>query len=162
MTVSQVWRKTEINDGSANYWELVWCVSCSTLPRSLSSAIDPGITFRPCIALTTEERDQMFNRRFQIKKSTKVQICRSLTPSWLFSLARPMSGNAQEKQKQLSWSREREMCFTCCLQGPHSLSHVPAQSSTMQHVRRRLQFVPVSRYVFSPHGVILDKKNTSS
>ncbi|KAK5852333.1 hypothetical protein PBY51_023809 [Eleginops maclovinus] len=29
---------------------------------SLSSAIDPGITFRPCIALTTEERRKMFRR----------------------------------------------------------------------------------------------------
>ncbi|KAM9841640.1 protein phosphatase 1 regulatory subunit 26 [Aulostomus maculatus] len=31
---------------------------------SLSSAIDPGFTFRPCIALTTEERSRRFNRRY--------------------------------------------------------------------------------------------------
>ncbi|XP_054469023.1 protein phosphatase 1 regulatory subunit 26 [Anoplopoma fimbria] len=38
---------------------------------SLSSAIDPGITFRPCIALTTEDRSKMFNRRFQAEKCKK-------------------------------------------------------------------------------------------
>ncbi|XP_051267710.1 protein phosphatase 1 regulatory subunit 26 [Dicentrarchus labrax] len=38
---------------------------------SLSSAIDPGITFRPCIALTTEERSRMFNRRYLAKKCKK-------------------------------------------------------------------------------------------
>nr|XP_020490322.1 protein phosphatase 1 regulatory subunit 26-like [Labrus bergylta] len=38
---------------------------------SLSSAIDPGITFRPCIALTTEERSRMFNRRYYAEKSKK-------------------------------------------------------------------------------------------
>ncbi|KAM9338703.1 protein phosphatase 1 regulatory subunit 26 [Symphorus nematophorus] len=38
---------------------------------SLSSAIDPGITFRPCIALTTEERGRMFSRRYLAKKCTK-------------------------------------------------------------------------------------------
>ncbi|XP_062269607.1 protein phosphatase 1 regulatory subunit 26-like isoform X2 [Platichthys flesus] len=30
---------------------------------SLSSAIDPGITIRPCVALTTEERSRMFCRK---------------------------------------------------------------------------------------------------
>lgn len=103
----------------------------------------------------------MFSRGCLIKKSTKVQICRSLTTCWLFSLAQPMSRNAQEKtvfslpvggKNQLSRSREREVCFMCCLQDSHSLSHVPAQNSTVQHVKRRLQFVPVSRYVFSPCG----------
>ncbi|TDH02253.1 hypothetical protein EPR50_G00171060 [Perca flavescens] len=38
---------------------------------SLSSAIDPGITFIPCIALTTEERSTMFNRRYPAKKFHK-------------------------------------------------------------------------------------------
>ncbi|CAJ1070245.1 protein phosphatase 1 regulatory subunit 26 isoform X2 [Xyrichtys novacula] len=38
---------------------------------SLSSAIDPGITIRPCIALTTEERSTMFNRRYHTEKSKK-------------------------------------------------------------------------------------------
>ncbi|KAL7376954.1 hypothetical protein ABVT39_019055 [Epinephelus coioides] len=35
---------------------------------SLSTAIDPGFTFRPCIALTTEERSSMFNRRYLTEK----------------------------------------------------------------------------------------------
>lgn len=47
---------------------------CSTLPRSLSRAIDPGITFEPCIALTTEERSKMFNRSCLARKCTKVQL----------------------------------------------------------------------------------------
>ncbi|KAG7499689.1 phosphatase 1 regulatory subunit 26 [Solea senegalensis] len=38
---------------------------------SLSSAIDPGITFRPCIALTSEERSQMFGRRYLPDKCKK-------------------------------------------------------------------------------------------
>ncbi|XP_034752106.1 protein phosphatase 1 regulatory subunit 26 [Etheostoma cragini] len=38
---------------------------------SLSSAIDPGISFIPCIALTTEERSTMFNRRYPAKKFKK-------------------------------------------------------------------------------------------
>ncbi|XP_008300207.1 protein phosphatase 1 regulatory subunit 26 isoform X2 [Stegastes partitus] len=35
---------------------------------SLSSAIDPGITFSPCIALTSEERGRMFSRRYLAEK----------------------------------------------------------------------------------------------
>ncbi|XP_059213924.1 protein phosphatase 1 regulatory subunit 26 [Centropristis striata] len=38
---------------------------------SLSSAIDPGITFRPYIALTSEERSTIFNRRYLPEKSKK-------------------------------------------------------------------------------------------
>ncbi|XP_074546613.1 protein phosphatase 1 regulatory subunit 26 [Halichoeres trimaculatus] len=38
---------------------------------SLSSAIDPGITIKPCIALTSEERSMMFNRRYHTEKSRK-------------------------------------------------------------------------------------------
>ncbi|XP_037608482.1 protein phosphatase 1 regulatory subunit 26 isoform X1 [Sebastes umbrosus] len=38
---------------------------------SLSSAIEPGISFRPCIALTTEERSRMFNRRYLAEKYKK-------------------------------------------------------------------------------------------
>ncbi|XP_071321820.1 protein phosphatase 1 regulatory subunit 26 isoform X2 [Trachinotus anak] len=38
---------------------------------SLSSAIDPGITVSPCIALTTEERSRMFKRRCLAVKSKK-------------------------------------------------------------------------------------------
>ncbi|XP_073333896.1 protein phosphatase 1 regulatory subunit 26 [Pagrus major] len=38
---------------------------------SLSSAIDPGITIRPCIALTTEERSRMFSRRYLDDKCKK-------------------------------------------------------------------------------------------
>ncbi|XP_034457899.1 protein phosphatase 1 regulatory subunit 26 isoform X2 [Hippoglossus hippoglossus] len=37
---------------------------------SLSSAIDPGITIRPCIALTTEERSRMFCRK-QLSENCK-------------------------------------------------------------------------------------------
>lgn len=44
-----------------------------TLPRSLCRAIDPGITFSPCIALNTEERSRMFHRRCQAKRCRKVQ-----------------------------------------------------------------------------------------
>lgn len=61
-----------------NYWELVLCVYCSALSRSLSSAIDPGITFRPCIALTTEERSRMFNMRYLAETCKKVQLCRNM------------------------------------------------------------------------------------
>nr|XP_046231938.1 protein phosphatase 1 regulatory subunit 26 [Scatophagus argus]XP_046231939.1 protein phosphatase 1 regulatory subunit 26 [Scatophagus argus] len=67
---------------------------------SLSSAIDPGITFRPCIALTTEERSTMFSRRYQIKK---------------------------------------------CPKDLPSLSCVPVRNKSVQHVKRKLQFIPVSR-----------------
>ncbi|KAM7368757.1 hypothetical protein PAMP_013064 [Pampus punctatissimus] len=38
---------------------------------SLSRAIDPGITFSPCIALTTEERSMRFNRRYLTEKYKK-------------------------------------------------------------------------------------------
>ncbi|KAF3849334.1 hypothetical protein F7725_015831 [Dissostichus mawsoni] len=38
---------------------------------SLSSAIDPGITFRPCIALTTEDRVRMFDTRFLTRTCKK-------------------------------------------------------------------------------------------
>ncbi|XP_023142673.2 protein phosphatase 1 regulatory subunit 26 isoform X2 [Amphiprion ocellaris] len=38
---------------------------------SLSSAIDPGITFSPCIALTSEDRGRMFNRRYLAEKCKK-------------------------------------------------------------------------------------------
>nr|XP_040053586.1 protein phosphatase 1 regulatory subunit 26 [Gasterosteus aculeatus aculeatus] len=39
---------------------------------SLSSAIDPGITFRPCIALTTEERSRMYSRSYQAERCKQV------------------------------------------------------------------------------------------
>ncbi|XP_068430734.1 protein phosphatase 1 regulatory subunit 26 [Clinocottus analis] len=42
---------------------------------SLSSAIDPGITFRPCIALSTEERSRMFNRSYQAETCKKGVPC---------------------------------------------------------------------------------------
>ncbi|XP_071383328.1 protein phosphatase 1 regulatory subunit 26 [Centroberyx affinis] len=67
---------------------------------SLSSAIDPGITLRPCIALTTEERSRRFSRRY-------------------------MAVN--------------------CKKGMASLSGAPVQKKTKQQVKRKLQFVPVSR-----------------
>ncbi|XP_061554188.1 protein phosphatase 1 regulatory subunit 26 isoform X3 [Phycodurus eques] len=38
---------------------------------SLSCAIDPGIVFQPCIALSSEERSSMFGRRYQ-KKTNKM------------------------------------------------------------------------------------------
>ncbi|XP_037340365.2 protein phosphatase 1 regulatory subunit 26 [Pungitius pungitius] len=63
---------------------------------SLSSAIDPGFTFRPCIALTTEERSRMYSRSYQAERYKKV------VPS-------------------------------------------PVKSKALQHVKRRLQFIPVSR-----------------
>ncbi|XP_029300231.1 protein phosphatase 1 regulatory subunit 26-like [Cottoperca gobio] len=47
---------------------------------SLSSAIDPGITFRSCIALTTEDRSRMFNRRYLAEKCNKVVPSRSRAP----------------------------------------------------------------------------------
>ncbi|XP_040013933.1 protein phosphatase 1 regulatory subunit 26 [Xiphias gladius] len=43
---------------------------------SLSSAIDPGITFSPCIALTTAERSRMFNRRYLAEKCRKNKTVR--------------------------------------------------------------------------------------
>uniref|UniRef100_A0A3Q3JDT1 Protein phosphatase 1 regulatory subunit 26 N-terminal domain-containing protein n=1 Tax=Monopterus albus TaxID=43700 RepID=A0A3Q3JDT1_MONAL len=64
---------------------------------SLSSAIDPGVIIRPCIALTTEERSTMFNRRYLTEQYQK--------------------GEAQ------------------------------LRSVHVQHVKRKLQFVPVTRYV---------------
>ncbi|XP_055009670.1 protein phosphatase 1 regulatory subunit 26 [Boleophthalmus pectinirostris] len=66
---------------------------------SLSSAIDPGFTFKPCIALTTEERSERFSRRCMDNK------CRKGIISW-------RSGNLQQ---------------------------------SIQHVKRKLQFVPVLR-----------------
>ncbi|XP_040915333.1 protein phosphatase 1 regulatory subunit 26 isoform X2 [Toxotes jaculatrix] len=72
---------------------------------SLSSAIDPGITFRPYIALTTEERSRMFIRRYLTEK---------------------------------------------CNKGKASPISVPVQNKTVQHVKRKLQFVPVHRYVLGP------------
>ncbi|KAK2888085.1 protein phosphatase 1 regulatory subunit 26 [Channa argus] len=47
---------------------------------SLSSAIDPGITFRPCIALTTEDRSSMFNRRYLAEKYKKGKAHLSSVP----------------------------------------------------------------------------------
>ncbi|XP_011602998.2 protein phosphatase 1 regulatory subunit 26 [Takifugu rubripes] len=41
-------------------------------PLSLSSAIDPGISISPCIALTTEERSNMLSRRCLAEKCTQV------------------------------------------------------------------------------------------
>ncbi|XP_026211671.1 protein phosphatase 1 regulatory subunit 26 [Anabas testudineus] len=67
---------------------------------SLSSAIDPGITFRPCIALTTEERSRMFNRRYL------AEVCK------------------KEKAHH---------------------SSVPVRNKAVRHVKRKLQFVTVSR-----------------
>lgn len=49
-----------------------------TLSRSLCRAIDPGITFSPCIALCTEERSQVFRRRNQTKRLSKVHACKYL------------------------------------------------------------------------------------
>ncbi|XP_034564781.1 protein phosphatase 1 regulatory subunit 26 isoform X2 [Notolabrus celidotus] len=49
---------------------------------SLSSAIDPGITIRPCIALTTEERSRMFTRRYHAEKSKKGVSCLGKIPVW--------------------------------------------------------------------------------
>ncbi|XP_069024773.1 LOW QUALITY PROTEIN: protein phosphatase 1 regulatory subunit 26 [Embiotoca jacksoni] len=72
--------------------------SFSTL--SLSSAIDPGITIRPCIALTAEERGRMFNRKHQAENSKKVKA---------------------------------------------SLTHAPVHNKAVQQVKRKLQFVTVSR-----------------
>ncbi|XP_075941752.1 protein phosphatase 1 regulatory subunit 26 isoform X2 [Anarhichas minor] len=53
---------------------------------SLSSAIDPGIIFRPCIALTTEDRSRMFTRSYQAAKCKK---------------ALPSHGRAPVKRKAL-------------------------------------------------------------
>ncbi|XP_034047635.1 protein phosphatase 1 regulatory subunit 26 isoform X2 [Thalassophryne amazonica] len=39
---------------------------------SLSRAIDPGITLKPCIALTTEERSKRFSRRYMAENIKKV------------------------------------------------------------------------------------------
>ncbi|XP_061763976.1 protein phosphatase 1 regulatory subunit 26 isoform X2 [Nerophis ophidion] len=38
---------------------------------SLSSTIDPGIVFQPCIALSTEERSVMFRRRYREQRISK-------------------------------------------------------------------------------------------
>lgn len=54
-----------------------------TLPRSLCRAIDPGITFSPCIALNTEERSTMFHKRCQAIRCRKVQSCENLPLSGL-------------------------------------------------------------------------------
>lgn len=54
-----------------------------TLPRSLCRAIDPGITFSPCIALNTEERSRMFHKRCLAKRCRKVQSCETLPLSGL-------------------------------------------------------------------------------
>ncbi|XP_042365602.1 protein phosphatase 1 regulatory subunit 26 [Plectropomus leopardus] len=53
---------------------------------SLSSAIDPGITIRPCIALTTEERSRMFNRRFLPEKCKKGVPSHSSAPAQIRTL----------------------------------------------------------------------------
>lgn len=53
---------------------LVWRVLCSASFRSLCRSIDPGITFSPYIALTSEERSTMFSRGYQLKKLNKVQF----------------------------------------------------------------------------------------
>ncbi|XP_072310636.1 protein phosphatase 1 regulatory subunit 26 [Eucyclogobius newberryi] len=66
---------------------------------SLSSAIDPGFTFKPCIALTSDERSERFSRRCMDNTYTKEMV------SW-------RSGNLQQ---------------------------------SVQHVKRKLQFVPVQR-----------------
>ncbi|XP_033845930.1 protein phosphatase 1 regulatory subunit 26 [Periophthalmus magnuspinnatus] len=66
---------------------------------SLSRAIDPGFTFKPCVALTTEERSERFSRRCMDNRYRKGMI------SW-------RSGNLQQ---------------------------------SVQHVKRKLQFVPVLR-----------------
>lgn len=42
----------------------VWCAVARPC-RSLSCAIDPGIVVQPCIALSTEERSSMFQRRYR-------------------------------------------------------------------------------------------------
>ncbi|XP_028273986.1 protein phosphatase 1 regulatory subunit 26 [Parambassis ranga] len=47
---------------------------------SLSSAIDPGFTFRPYIALTSEDRCRMVNRRHLDKKCDKEKADLSSTP----------------------------------------------------------------------------------
>ncbi|XP_038160927.1 protein phosphatase 1 regulatory subunit 26 [Cyprinodon tularosa] len=64
---------------------------------SLSTAIDPGITFSPCIALSTEKRCMIFSRQYLVRKRIK------------------------ENPSNLSAFR---------------------QTGTLQHVRRKLQFVP--------------------
>ncbi|XP_037547742.1 protein phosphatase 1 regulatory subunit 26 [Nematolebias whitei] len=43
---------------------------------SLCRSIDPGVTFSPCIALTSGERSTMFSRAYQLKKLNK--MCPSL------------------------------------------------------------------------------------
>ncbi|XP_030598849.1 protein phosphatase 1 regulatory subunit 26 isoform X2 [Archocentrus centrarchus] len=67
---------------------------------SLSRAIDPGIIFKPCIALTSEERGSLFNRRYLAEK---------------------------------------------CKKGETSLISASVHGKAVQHVKRKLQFVPVSR-----------------
>ncbi|XP_053303732.1 protein phosphatase 1 regulatory subunit 26 isoform X2 [Pleuronectes platessa] len=47
---------------------------------SLSSAIDPGITIRPCVALTTEERSRMFCRKILSENCKKGKASRVSIP----------------------------------------------------------------------------------
>ncbi|KAM9735170.1 protein phosphatase 1 regulatory subunit 26 isoform 1-T2 [Menidia menidia] len=67
---------------------------------SLSRAIDPGFTFSPCFALTTEERSKMSSRRYLVKK---------------------------------------------CMKDNASLVGASKWNTSTQHVKRKLQFVPLSR-----------------
>ncbi len=52
--------------------------------------------------------------------------------------------------KRLSKPKECERCIARCLQGVPSLSNVPVQNKAVQHVKRKLQFIPVNRYVIGP------------
>lgn len=81
----------------------VWCVPCSTLPRSLSTAIDPGITISPCIALTTEERSNMFSRRCLAKKCTQVQLHRGKTFTAVVSSAQEIKADVHSLLQLASW-----------------------------------------------------------
>lgn len=137
---------------------------CSTPPRSLSSAIDPGITISPCIALTTEERSNMLRRRCLAEKCTQVQLHRGKTFALCCSCvihhrryysrhhqSKKCSGNPPPKLFVLHITL-RVFLFCFCRSCSHFLLHRISQCGMSKENFSSFQFIGMCS---SPHLSIL-------
>lgn len=99
----------------------------------------------------------MFNRRYLAEKCKKVQLCGNTT--------------AFVCQLQTSWFQffiknssnpQCEVCIMQYLQEKTSLINSSVHGKAVQHVKRKLQFVPVSGYVIAPKWFCLNSERSNA
>lgn len=64
--------------------------------------------------------------------------------------------------KKKSSNPQCEVCIMQCLQGKTSLINSSVHGKAVQHVKRKLQFVPVSGYVIAPKWFCLNSERSNA